>query len=756
MRVSLVLLMLLILASPCLAGTNKATAEFSDDAVLAAINKGVAYLWSIQREDGTWPMAAAGEHTYTMGTTALAVYALLEAGVDPQDPRMAKSLDWLKDANESKTYSLGMRANVWLTANKKLNNKYMEQLEKDVKILAASTARGSYGYDSKGDGKSGGDNSNSQYGLLGVWAGARANLEIDSQYWYKVINHWITTQCADGAWTYGGGGSESGTATMAAAGVASLFVCFDNLYAEAFEKCNATDKLELKSITRGLAWFDRNFEKTMKPGASLGIGDVTYYLYGVERVGLASGYKYFGAVDWYKMGASRLMSAQGGNGAWMSNHGGGPVGTSLSLLFLVRGRNSVLFNKLEYKGDWNNRPRALASLTSWISRNMEATVNWQIVTLKSPVADWHDAPILFFSGSKAPEFSDEDIDKLRTYVYQGGTLFTVSECEGTAFRKGMREVYAKLFPKWALTQAEKDNDINSVQFRLKDKPKFFIVHNGIRPLAIHVDEDLPLRWQTNRYVSDAWAFESALNLVMYSTDRGSLRARGTGLWPADAPQGGAAPIQVARLKHSGEYDAEPLAYTRFARMMALDGVNVQIGDPIDMKDLDSNNAKIALLSGLGKVTFSQAEHEAVEKFAATGGTLVIDAAGGSKEFAKAAEAMIGKIYGLNALRRLPNDSPILQVPGCDLNAVKYRRTAKVRLGNEKSVRLQCVMLNNRPAILYSREDIVSGLVGYPSLTCDGYAPQSAYNVLKAIVCSVGGAKPDAPATQPAAAEKQAK
>lgn len=729
--------LLLLLCAPVWAGPNKANIHFSDEAVGAAIDKAIAYIWSQQKADGSWPEI----ETYSMGPTALAAYALLEAGVNPQDPRMVKTLDWLKDNTDNKTYSIGLRCNVWAIANKKADNKYKEQLEKDVKTLVDSTSNGTYGYNSLGDGKSAGDNSNSQYGLLGVWAGARSNVEIDSQYWFKVIKHWISAQCADGAWSYNGSG-EAGSATMAAAGVASLFVCFDNLYAEAFEKCELSEKLELKPIARGLAWFDKNFEKTMGPNAVLGLGDITYYLYGVERVGLASGYKYFGSSDWYKLGANRLLSGQGGNGAWNGMKGPN-VATPLALLFLIRGRNSVLFNKLEYTGDWNNRPRALASLTAWISKTMENTVNWQIVTLKSPVSEWHDAPIMFIAGAKAPEFSDDDIAKLRTYVYQGGMIFSSTECTGEGFRKGIRDAYAKMFPGLTLTPVDKDHDINTISFRLKNKPKLEMISNGIRPLVIHSDDDLPLRWQTNSYMTNAWAYEGAANIALYVTDRGSLRARGTALWPADAPAPGGDSIKIARLKHSGAYDPEPMAYTRFARMMALDDVNVEVVGPIEMKALEGSGARIASLTGVGKVVFSQDEQDAIEKFVATGGTLIIDAAGGSKEFAQSAEAMVNKIYGAGNLQRLTADAAIFKVPGVDPNAVRFRRITKVRVGSDKSCRLMAVTLNKRPAVYFSREDITAGLVGYPSLTADGYAPLTAYALLKGIVCSA------APASQPA-------
>ena len=46
------------------------------------------------------------------------------------------------------------------------------------------------------------DNSNSQYGLLGVWSAAEAGVEVPDSYWRQVEQHWATTQLREGTWSY--------------------------------------------------------------------------------------------------------------------------------------------------------------------------------------------------------------------------------------------------------------------------------------------------------------------------------------------------------------------------------------------------------------------------------------------------------------------------------------------------------------------------------------------------------------------------
>ena len=718
-------------------------AEFSDEAVERAIAKGVEYLWSAQGEKGNWP--AYGR--YEAGPTALAVYALLETGVSPQDPRMAKALEWLKETKTTWTYTLSLRCNAWLIANRKTQidqdrklrrGKYFEEFVRDVSTLIRSTSRGSYDYVSDGRGRSG-DNSNSQYGLLGVWAGAMGGLEIPQDYWRKVMKHWLDTQTKDGGWTYRGGRQGKGTATMTAAGVASLFVCMDSLFQEYFVKCNQPTDV-LVPVQRGLRWFERNFAATVRGQPNY------YYLYGVERVALASGYKYFGTADWYELGGKALLAAQRPDGSWTGGHGGPVPSTSFALLFLVRGRHPVLFNKLEFDGDWNNRPRDLATLTRWMGEVFERTINWQIINLRVPVRQWQDAPILYISGSRAPRFTDADVEKLRRFVWQGGTIFSATEGNGQGFSIGIRQLYGKLFPQYKLTAVPRDHDLHQIHFELPGPPRlqFHMVSNGIRPLVIHTDMDLPMSWQRGRAVTERWAFEAAANVYMYVTDKGSLVSRGTRLWPPQKQFTPKRVVRLARLKHNGNYDPEPLAYERLVRLIGREtNTKLEILGPMPIAELPAANATVATLTGVEDVQISDADKQTLKKYVAGGGTLVIDAAGGSEDFDRAATRLVTDMYGWGYLQSLPASAPIYREPlkgvqGLEISKVRYRRKTMLKLGRREP-NLRAVLVDGRPAVLYGREDLTAGLVGYPSYVIDGYHPGddrdlgSAYQIMRNII-----------------------
>jgi hypothetical protein len=719
--------------------------KFSDEAVKSAIEKARDFLLSRQQDGDHWPPFDDGDDKLKNpdGPTALVTYALLEAGVRAQDARIQKALNYLAGRETDKIYTLAMRCNAWLIANRSTMGKYYKNLDKDSRRLVLSAKKGAYCYwtvDGKGFKDDKPDNSNAQYGLLGVWMGARGGVEVSKEYWENVLKYWISVQMNDGGWRYeqAGNTGEGSTATMTTAGIASLYVCYDNMYQDMFinpGKNNPEDLPAGKCIRRGLDWLDRSFTRSLEDGGLWGYGDLFYYLYGVERVALACGHKYFGPSDWYKLGVLRLLREQDDDGSFKG--GRSPeISTAFALLFLSRGRSMVLFNKLEREGDWCNRPRDLARLTQWFTDKFETAFNWQVINLKVPVREWHDAPILYIAGCKEAKFSDEDIDKLRTFVNQGGAILSCNEGNGP-FGKSMRDVYKKMFPKYALTEVPPDHDLYNCNYKLAGKPKFLLLTNGIRPLAIHTDDDLSLHWQMGRVALQKWAFEAGFNINKYVTD-GEFRSRGVSLWPEDEKIETTQTIKLARLRHDGDFDPEPLAYERFAKLLAKnEKIKLEVQGPMPIAELGKSDAKVAAITGTGPLKLTDEDKAALKKWVEGGGTLIIDAAGGSDKFAESVDQLLAGMFTNLDLRTLEATADLYKkVPGKEIARVKYRKQAEAKVGT-KLPRVQAVFLKNRPAIYYSVLDLTAGLVGCPIYGCFGYDPDSAYAIMRNILLLAG-------------------
>ncbi len=735
------------------AGAVRGEQAFSDEAVERAIAKGVRFLWSRQQKNGSWKTEDVhGRKPWTVGPTAICTYALLESGVKPTDRRMARALRFLEKTQTDATYGLAFRALAYAAALRH-DPKYRTLLQQDVRRLVYSCpVGGGHMYTSAARGQKvpkddRTDQSTSQYGLLGVWAGAMRDLEVPLHYWQISLDYWRKHQKGDGGWSYQTEARHRPSINMTLAGLASVYVCYDNLYAARFVECRGNARFP--AAEKAMGWVQKRIGDVYRER------DHLYYgLYGVERVGLATGMKFLGRHDWYKSGATHLINHQEGNGSWTKPGGGHSGGagamTSYALLFLLRGRRPVLFNRLEFNGDWNNRPRALANLTRWFSRKFEREVHWQIINLKVPVKDWHDAPILCLTGCKEISLAKADLDKIRTFVHQGGSILSVTECGGEGFRKGIREVYRKLFPKYELTKVATDHPIYTVQSRIPTTMEFHEVSNGARPLAIHSDQDLVLPWQTRQYRSSAGAFQAVTNIVAYTNGKialaGGLRFRGTTLWPPQYTGGTDRLVRIARLKHEGNYDPEPLAYERFARLMGRrTKTKVEVRGPMSIRDLPASDAQLATLTGTGPLSLSETEQKTLKAWLERGGTLVIDAAGGSPQFREAAEVLLTGMFGRRAARRLATTAPLLKRKGFEIGKAHYRSRTRGMLGNTTQPELRAVLLDDRPAVIFSRHDLTAGLVGYSSHAVDGYTPESAYEIMRNIALTASTrqvARPD--------------
>lgn len=743
--VTVILAAVLSLAAGALAQQGHA---ITDEAVQKAIEKGVKYLWSTQQADGSWVAANTGhDDWYTIGPTAICAYALMESGVHPSEPKLAKALVYIAKQQSDMTYCLAFRALAFSTAARKdpKQAKYRQILRQDVRTLILSAdEKGGYSYWSKGQQQSGTpttinlatdgpDHSNCQYALLGVWAGAMRGEEIPKQYWDLILKFWLSRQLATGGWGYSTKLRSESDISMTLAGLASLYVCIDNLYNEASLSCKGNT--ELPAVKKAMDYIGSHFDEIRSR--------VWFYyvLYGVERVALATGYKYFGKHDWYKEGRGELLARQQPDGSW--DYGAGPIGgglntsTSYALLFLLRGSRPVVFNRLEYEGDWNNRPRGLANLTQWFSNEFENDLHWQIVSFKSKVEQWHDAPLLVITGAAEPKFTDEQIEQLRAFVNQGGTIFSLAECGGVGFKKGIRGVYEKLFPGKELKLLPKEHAIYKTQSPLFGQPQLMEISNGIRPLAIHTDTDLVRAWQAGQFRTNPTYFKAAANIVAYTNNKtalaGQLHSRGTSLWPEPPTRQPRVTVQLARLKHSANYDPEPLAHERFARLIGQEqGIKVEVVGPIEISELASAKARLAAMTGTGKLELDGAQKAKLKSWLEAGGTLLVDAAGGNEEFAKSAEAVLLEVCGQAAMKVVASSAELYNIKGFEIAQAGYRHELA------GPPRLRTIIIKDRMAVFFSRDDITAGLIGVMCQTINGYSPATAQALVRNLVIMTSG------------------
>ena len=175
-----------------------------------------------------------------------------------------------------------------------------------------------------------GDNSASQYAVLGLHSAARSGFELPKDMFKSFLTETRDRQNEDGGWAYTAGGSNS-YGSMTCAGICAV----------ALSRFNLGEKEPWKdeSIERGLAWLNAYFQVDDHPQSSHSW--VFYYLYSLERVGRILDTEFIGEHEWYPLGARWLVDKQKPTGLWFSDTGNegeneAEIPSSFALLFLTR------------------------------------------------------------------------------------------------------------------------------------------------------------------------------------------------------------------------------------------------------------------------------------------------------------------------------------------------------------------------------------------------------------------------------------
>jgi hypothetical protein len=601
------------------------------------------------------------------------------------------------------------------------------------------------------------DNSNTQYGLLGVWAAAEAGVEVPTDFFVKADQHWKRWIFPTGEWGYNRL-SRDGYFAMTVAGVTSLFVSHEVLEAPQLGGAVGRDPFSAE-LARALAWLEKGDNAiNIEHGPVHSRG---YSLYGLQRAALASGFKYFGRNDWYRELAYRVIHRQHPNGSWGPTDKAGEaetiIDTAFTVLFLSRPRGPVMMNKLRFEGYWANRPRDLANLARFASREFERPLNWQVVNLRRDWSDWMDSPVLYVASHAAPKFTDADLAKLRSFALAGGLLFTHADGSAMRFNDHAIQLARKLFPEFELAAVPAGHPVYDVHYEMSKHarpgqlPQLRAVNNGARLLMVHSAHDLSSAWQA-RDGSRRGSWEIGVNLFVYAAggkDR-DLRNRLDSPYIEEPPLAGnrwLRAVPVARVKYGGNFDPEPYAWQRFARWFK-GRTSWELQPKVTaFGDLRAEDAPLAHLTGVSALAATDEELAALKRYVEGGGVLLIDDCGGSGAFSgsmrEAVErALGGKFQGVSAEHPVmrPTYGGMVEMAGV---TPQFRSYTDAKFGDRKpGVAIEMLDLGaGKGKALLVPVDLTSGLLGTHTWGVHGYHPNYAQALMSNVVLWSANAVP---------------
>ncbi|MHC4932693.1 MAG: prenyltransferase/squalene oxidase repeat-containing protein [Planctomycetota bacterium] len=369
--------------------------------VKAGVENGISYLLSRYDEKEGWGKALGNgvyggvgqAYPYSAGPTALVCFALLKAGVSPEDKTLRKAFTFLRvrhrtpgvayelsvellavaelgGAKTSPDFRLGAlrkeRTDHRFRKPKKSPFKtkhwtWMADLAK--KLISFQSRNGGWRY-YPNDFHSGGvaDTSSTQFAMLALSTASRCGYQVPDEVFAKARRFLIEAQADAGlevprAIHVPGGPADARdrargfpyiagstvmpyrrvSGGMTAAGVASLLLCR--------EEMGGDEEME-QAILDGFAWLGRYFTVRVNPGMwPFSIGSYHFtYLYALERCGDIGKREVIGGRSWFAEGARHLLSIQREDGAFADPTCMRPedsLGTAFALLFLTRASRPI-------------------------------------------------------------------------------------------------------------------------------------------------------------------------------------------------------------------------------------------------------------------------------------------------------------------------------------------------------------------------------------------------------------------------------
>jgi hypothetical protein len=651
-----------------------------------------------------------------------------------------------------------------------------QRLREDLKMLEdGQSSVGGWSYGLTG-GTGIGDFSNIQIVMMGIGEAIRVGLEPRRDVIEKTMMLYIEQQMADGGWNYGRqvhnnwpwttDQANPSYGSMTAAGVASLYICRDYLFANMGCPCSGgrstyrANKVD-EAIEKALDWLGREFVPDRNPKSTHWH---SYWLYSCERVGLATGIKYFGEHNWYHVGAGLILAGQRPDGSWghrfdppSAQYPQGSLVTApdtvWNMLFLIKGRAPILMNKLRFEGNWNLHPTDVARLARYVGNIKEQEFIWQVIDLKAPVAEWHDAPIVYISAESIIKLTDEDKAKLREYTFSGGTILFEASCGNPIVRTWWQRTAAEIWPEFELRRVDREHALWTADAQMrKQVPGLMEMADGVRAFVFYASNDISCAWVMQQIPAREEAFQLGLNMYTYATDRARIRSR---LMAASSREvrerevatlkapAGAAPVRLVPLRHGGDWAVTrhyDLPAKLAARLKEAELAQVEVDEPRAVTDEAIPEKAVLYVTGRQGMMMSEAERAALKGLLEKGAFLVADATLGDERFVESFRQLI-KEAGLQE-RLLPLAHPI--VGGAMDGATGHDLSKNIGLTHEAlrrsiaNVRLELtgIYLGERLVGVFSPRDLFYSQAGMRAYQSVGFDESTAQRVVDNIMLYV--------------------
>jgi hypothetical protein len=675
--------------------------EITADAINLKCKNLITQIIKQQQADGSWSYQGK-----TIGATALHLLALSSAKVKEQHPAIQKGLNFLlNNFPKGDVYAMGLFASALQEIN---HRKYKQQISQAAAWLVQTQKSGTWNYTGTGIG----DNSVTQFALLGIKAALNSGVHIPPEVLIHSKKHFISTQKINGGWGYTDKSSPS--SSMTAAALASLAIC--KLEEEVSLELSRGPKFcgiykRDSRIKNGFDWLGQSLQKN--PSA---IFNAPYNAYAHERAGIFYDKKAIGELDWYTTGATIICQSP--------IHTGKYLPAAFKLLFLTKGNRPILFSKVKWgqQNDWQPRHRDVRNLSQHISTSLDQQIDWQVTTLNRQNKSFGKAPILYISGLKTFLLNQDERLALKSFIENKGTVLIAPCLKSPIFINSITKELQSLFPGTQFKEIPSEHKIRRMFYNLQksDIPLKVLKSSCNSKNIFLCTSDISLQYEANTPLKPTrYSLTNLIKLALKNkplieklntpTTKPIKLATQSKLFinTTGASSEGIDITQILFGKDLSQINPDPLNHAlgfmrKSLKITTKKGINL----------LSLNNLKalqkqaIIYMTGTAAFELSTKEKSNLTIYLKNGGFLFADARCSCAEFHTSFQKLITEIFTKNTLDLIPLSSPIHSSP-FKLD-ISFSKALKATHDQTKPF-LRGLKINKRYAVIYSPFDITTSL-----------------------------------------------
>ncbi|MFW6038867.1 MAG: DUF4159 domain-containing protein, partial [bacterium] len=344
---------------------------------------------------------------------------------------------------------------------------------------------------------------------------------------------------------------------------------------------------------------------------------------------------------------------------------------------------------------WKSFPRDGHGLVSKANEALEG-VNYQYATkpLASDGFDPVDIPLLYMTGDYAFEFTDTEVDHLRRFLLDGGTILFNAARGRDAFNRAVVEQMRRVFPNKSFMKLPMDHPIFNARRRIRrisvtaDGSRFmqpleaYSIDIGTRAAAILLPWGAGAAWSDadeyhprGKHIIGEAADRLGVNIIAYtlgSTRYGRFLSQEFPVYHGRVPTQGDA-VRFAIARYNGSYDLHPSLQNSVLTML-----RERLELPVDYApayvDLGTGaigQYPLVFMTGHYDFELTDAQVTNLRQYFKRGGVLFASAAAGLSPFDTAFRREMKRVIDGQAFVKLPPTHSMFVDGPIRIDSVKY-------------------------------------------------------------------------------------